>query len=105
MTAADHRDTTGDPAVRQDRRDSSAGEVLRAMSRLGFTCRTLPEAGPARIEGPLQRASAMLGTPCPPDRRDRREPNRAVRALPARAGRVLTACRAALGAAVGQWSE
>ncbi|MGC2997549.1 SCO5918 family protein [Streptomyces sp. G35A] len=47
----------------QDRRDFSAGEVVRAMTLLGFTCRTLPEAAPARIESPLQRASAMLGAP------------------------------------------
>ncbi|MFF8036414.1 MULTISPECIES: SCO5918 family protein [unclassified Streptomyces] len=53
----------GQVITRQDRRDFSAGEVLRAMARLGFTCRTLPEAASARIESPLQRASAMLGTP------------------------------------------
>ncbi|MDT9683686.1 SCO5918 family protein [Streptomyces sp. TRM76323] len=47
----------------QDRRDFSAGEVLRAMSRLGFTSHALPEAAPARTESPLQRASAMLGAP------------------------------------------
>ncbi|MFF7856988.1 SCO5918 family protein [Streptomyces sp. NPDC007904] len=47
----------------QDRRDFSAGEVVRAMTRLGFTCRTLPEAAPARVEDPLQQASAMLGAP------------------------------------------
>ncbi|MFE9097024.1 SCO5918 family protein [Streptomyces sp. NPDC007264] len=53
----------GQVITRQDRRDFSAGEVVRAMSRLGFTCRTLPEAAPARIGSPLQRASAVLGTP------------------------------------------
>ncbi|WP_030815677.1 SCO5918 family protein [Streptomyces sp. NRRL F-2799] len=53
----------GQVITRQDRRDFSTGEVLRAMARLGFTCRTLPEAIPTRIESPLQRASAMLGTP------------------------------------------
>ncbi|MFC8371581.1 MULTISPECIES: SCO5918 family protein [unclassified Streptomyces] len=53
----------GQVITRQDRRDFSAGEVLRAMSRLGFTCRTRPEAAPTRLEGPLQRASALLGTP------------------------------------------
>ncbi|MGC2997013.1 SCO5918 family protein [Streptomyces sp. G35A] len=47
----------------QDRRDFSAGEVVRAMTRLGFTYRTLPEAAPARVEDPLRRASAMLGAP------------------------------------------
>ena len=55
----------GQVITRQDRRDFSAGEVLRAMSRLGFTCRTLPEAEPAPVGSPLQRASAMLGTPLP----------------------------------------
>ncbi|MFC8268012.1 SCO5918 family protein [Streptomyces cinereoruber] len=28
--------------TRQDRRDFSAGEVVRAMTRLGFTCGTFP---------------------------------------------------------------
>ncbi|MGY5036706.1 SCO5918 family protein [Streptomyces sp. 900116325] len=53
----------GQVVTRQDRRDFSAAEVLRAMTQLGFTCRTLPEAAPARILSSLQRASAMLGTP------------------------------------------
>ncbi|MFG2424876.1 SCO5918 family protein [Streptomyces sp. NPDC048448] len=53
----------GQVITRQDRRDFSAGEVLRAMARLGFTCRTLPEAAPVRILSSLQQASAMLGTP------------------------------------------
>ncbi|MEU2501486.1 SCO5918 family protein [Streptomyces pseudogriseolus] len=53
----------GQVITRQDRRDFSAGEVLRAMAHLGFTCRILPESTPARIESPLQRASAMLGAP------------------------------------------
>src|SRR5215218_3834775 len=53
----------GQVITRQDRRDFSAGEVLRAMGRLGFTCRTLPKAALARIEAPLQQASVMLGTP------------------------------------------
>ncbi|MEV5357684.1 SCO5918 family protein [Streptomyces sp. NPDC052693] len=53
----------GQVITRQDRRDFSTGEVLRAMVLLGFTCRALPEAVPARIESPLQRASAMLGAP------------------------------------------
>ncbi|MER7192796.1 SCO5918 family protein [Streptomyces flaveolus] len=55
----------GQVVTRQDRRDFTAAEVLRAMSRLGFTCRGLPEAAPARAESPLQRASAMLGTSLP----------------------------------------
>ncbi|MFI5635238.1 SCO5918 family protein [Streptomyces sp. NPDC051664] len=53
----------GQVVTRQDRRDFSAAEVLRAMTQLGFTCRTLPEAAPVRILSSLQRASAMLGTP------------------------------------------
>ncbi|MER7057899.1 MULTISPECIES: SCO5918 family protein [unclassified Streptomyces] len=53
----------GQVITRQDRRDFSAGEVLRAMALLGFTCRTLPETAPARSGSPLQRASAMLGAP------------------------------------------
>ncbi|MEV7200140.1 SCO5918 family protein [Streptomyces griseoluteus] len=52
----------GEVVTRQDRRDFSAAEVLRAMARLGFTCRTAPEAVPAPAETPLERASAMLGT-------------------------------------------
>ncbi|MFE1025824.1 SCO5918 family protein [Streptomyces sp. E2N166] len=55
----------GQVITHQDRRDFSGGEVLRAMARLGFTCRTAPEAATvtARIVDPLQRASAMLGAP------------------------------------------
>jgi hypothetical protein len=53
----------GQVITRQDRRDFSAGEVLRAMALLGFTCRNVPEAAAAPIESPLQLASAMLGAP------------------------------------------
>ncbi|MCX5314597.1 SCO5918 family protein [Streptomyces sp. NBC_00154] len=53
----------GQVVTRQDRRDFSAAEVLRAMTQLGFTCRTLPTAAPVRILSSLQRASAMLGAP------------------------------------------
>lgn len=53
----------GQVITRQDRRDFSAAEVLRAMARLGFTCRTLPAPVPASLPSPLQQASAMLGTP------------------------------------------
>ncbi|MFF3431931.1 SCO5918 family protein [Streptomyces sp. NPDC002602] len=53
----------GQVITRQDRRDFSAGEVLRAMTQLGFTCRGLPRvAMPVRALSPLQQASAMLGT-------------------------------------------
>ncbi|GGK24127.1 hypothetical protein GCM10011583_65100 [Streptomyces camponoticapitis] len=54
----------GQVLTRQDRRDFSAGEVLRAMTRLGFTCRGLPPAAaPTRVLNPFQQASAMLGAP------------------------------------------
>ncbi|MFD3804903.1 SCO5918 family protein [Streptomyces sp. NPDC058611] len=55
----------GQVVTRQDRRDFSAGEVLRAMTQLGFTCRSLPRAAavPASVLSPLQRASVMLGVP------------------------------------------
>jgi len=55
----------GQVITRQDRRDFSADEVRRAMTKLGFTCRALPKAGPVGILGSLQQASAMLGTPMP----------------------------------------
>ncbi|AOT61520.1 hypothetical protein K701_13495 [Streptomyces fradiae ATCC 10745 = DSM 40063] len=56
----------GEVVTRQDRRDFSAGEVMRAMLRLGFTCRAaLPEAATVRVDSPMQRASAMLGAPSP----------------------------------------
>ena len=55
----------GQVITRQDRRDFSAGEVLRAMSQLGFTCRAVPAAAPADGESALQRASALLGTATP----------------------------------------
>ncbi|NJQ02048.1 SCO5918 family protein [Streptomyces zingiberis] len=53
----------GQVVTRQDRRDFSADEVLRAMTRLGFTCHTVPEAAPEPALSPLQQASALLGTP------------------------------------------
>ncbi|MEU8958484.1 SCO5918 family protein [Streptomyces sp. NPDC048518] len=67
----------GQVITRQDRRDFSAGEVIRAMTQLGFTCRTHPagsttdtatgtgtgaRTGTSRLS-PLQHASALLGTP------------------------------------------
>ncbi|MFF3557456.1 SCO5918 family protein [Streptomyces tsukubensis] len=52
----------GQVVTRQDRRDFTAGEVVRAMTKLGFTCRGLPPvAAPAHAPDPFQRASAMLG--------------------------------------------
>ncbi|MEW9509983.1 SCO5918 family protein [Streptomyces bacillaris] len=58
----------GQVITRQDRRDFSGNEVLRAMSRLGFTCPgptgpTHPAAAPRRVLTPLQQASALLGSP------------------------------------------
>ncbi|MGW7202704.1 SCO5918 family protein [Streptomyces sp. NPDC054837] len=53
----------GQVITRQDRRDFTAAEVLRAMAQLGFTCRTLPKAAPVRALDAVQKASAMLGTP------------------------------------------
>ncbi|MDQ1017635.1 SCO5918 family protein [Streptomyces afghaniensis] len=52
----------GQVLTRQDPRDFTAGEVVRAMTRLGFTCHTHPEAAPERVAAtPLQTASALLG--------------------------------------------
>ncbi|MCY0962725.1 SCO5918 family protein [Streptomyces sp. H27-H5] len=54
----------GQVITRQDRRDFSAGEVLRAMTQLGFTCRALGEGvASRRVLSPLQQTSAMLGLP------------------------------------------
>ncbi|MGW2641283.1 SCO5918 family protein [Streptomyces sp. NPDC001348] len=49
--------------TRQDPRDFTAGEVRRAMTRLGFVCHDHPEAAPVGVGGPspLHRASALLG--------------------------------------------
>ncbi|MDI5961901.1 SCO5918 family protein [Streptomyces sp. SL13] len=55
----------GEVLTRQDRRDFSAGEVTRAMSRLGFTCRPTPGHTPVRVLTRLQTAAALLGTPTP----------------------------------------
>lgn len=53
----------GQVITRQDRRDFSATEVLRAMAQLGFTCRPLAKTAPLGILSSLQHASAMLGAP------------------------------------------
>ncbi|MCX4963554.1 SCO5918 family protein [Streptomyces sp. NBC_00654] len=55
----------GEVITRQDRRDFTAAEVTRALTRLGFTCRTAQAAVPAPALTPLEAASAMLGTPAP----------------------------------------
>lgn len=54
----------GQVITRQDRRDFTAVEVLRAMTQLGFTCRDVSRAAvPARALDPFQAASALLGGP------------------------------------------
>ncbi|GAA4796488.1 SCO5918 family protein [Streptomyces ziwulingensis] len=54
----------GEIITRQDRRDFSSGEVVRAMTRLGFTCHPSPEAAaPAPDPDPLRAASDLLGGP------------------------------------------
>jgi hypothetical protein len=45
--------------TKQDRRDFTSFEVIRAMTRLGFTCHDRPEAAPPAT--PLQTASELLG--------------------------------------------
>ncbi len=55
----------GEVLTRQDRRDFSAGEVTRAMSRLGFTCCPAPELAPTPDLTRLQTAATLLGTPAP----------------------------------------
>ncbi|MFI8188617.1 SCO5918 family protein [Streptomyces sp. NPDC085946] len=55
----------GEVITRQDRRDFTSGEVVRAMTRLGFTCHPHPEAAPAPAATPLQTASDLLGGPLP----------------------------------------
>ncbi|MFE9684639.1 SCO5918 family protein [Streptomyces sp. NPDC006285] len=60
----------GEVITRQDRRDFTGGEVTRAMTRLGFTCRGVQEPAPVPSAlTPLQNASAMLGEtrPAMPD--------------------------------------
>lgn len=52
----------GEIITRQDRRDFTSGEVVRAMVRLGFTCHDHP-AEPVQTLTPLQSASALLGAP------------------------------------------
>ncbi|MFH8367291.1 SCO5918 family protein [Streptomyces sp. NPDC018031] len=55
----------GQIITRQDRRDFTSGEVVRAMTRLGFTCHDHPEVAPVGALTPLQTASALLGTASP----------------------------------------
>ncbi|ORT58322.1 SCO5918 family protein [Streptomyces sp. CB03238] len=56
----------GEVITRQDRRDFTAAEVTRALTRLGFTCNKAPAVAAADAVAaltPLQAASAMLGAP------------------------------------------
>ncbi|MDJ0463976.1 SCO5918 family protein [Streptomyces sp. H27-C3] len=55
----------GEVITRQDRRDFTASEVTRALTRLGFTCRAAAEVAPAVEPAPLEAASALLGAPAP----------------------------------------
>lgn len=48
--------------TRQDPRDFTAGEVTRAMTRLGFTCHDRPEAAPVGVGGPTLVRTASGGT-------------------------------------------
>ncbi|MER8225641.1 SCO5918 family protein [Streptomyces sp. NPDC094143] len=50
----------GQVITRQDRRDFTSGEVVRALTRLGFTCHEQPGNTPAPVLTPLQAASALL---------------------------------------------
>ena len=53
----------GQVVTRQDPRDFTAGEVVRAMTRLGFTCHGRPGAASVDVGAPdpLRAASALLG--------------------------------------------
>ncbi|MCM2422678.1 SCO5918 family protein [Streptomyces sp. RKAG293] len=56
----------GQILTRQDRRDFTAEQITRAMTRLGFTCRPAPTVAAVTATAvlrPLQAAVAMLGTP------------------------------------------
>ncbi|MFI1165059.1 SCO5918 family protein [Streptomyces sp. NPDC020801] len=57
----------GEVITRQDRRDFTSGEVVRAMTRLGFICHAHPEAAPAPAPTALQTASELLGSTGPLD--------------------------------------
>jgi hypothetical protein len=55
----------GEVITRQDRRDFTSGEVVRAMTRLGFTCHGHPDAAPVLASTELHTASELLGSPAP----------------------------------------
>jgi hypothetical protein len=50
--------------TRQDRRDFTSGEVVRALTALGFACTEVSAGGSDGAElTPLQVASALMGSP------------------------------------------
>ncbi|WP_432133721.1 MULTISPECIES: SCO5918 family protein [unclassified Streptomyces] len=51
----------GQVITRQDRRDFTGREVVRAMTLLGFTCHESLQPVPADVPAPLRTASALLG--------------------------------------------
>lgn len=53
----------GEVITGQDRRDFSSNEVIRALTRLGFTCVADPATVPAPVLTPMENASALLGSP------------------------------------------
>ncbi|GHC68318.1 SCO5918 family protein [Streptomyces cinnamoneus] len=56
----------GQVITRQDRRDFTGGEVVRALTRLGFTCHDRPAAAPG-VPAVLRTASALLGGSASPE--------------------------------------
>jgi hypothetical protein len=56
----------GQVITRQDRRDFSAGEVTRALVRLGFTCRPAPAVAPVAASDPMEAAPVEARTEPPP---------------------------------------
>ncbi|WP_340378182.1 SCO5918 family protein [Streptomyces sp. SS7] len=57
----------GQVITRQDRRDFTSREVVRAMTSLGFTCHAHPDAAPVCVPTPFQTASALLGGTATPE--------------------------------------
>lgn len=57
----------GQVITQQDRRDFTAGEITRAMARLGFTCHDRPETAGVGVPVPLRTPSALLDDTCPGD--------------------------------------
>ncbi|MES4886861.1 SCO5918 family protein [Streptomyces sp. NPDC096012] len=51
----------GQVITRQDRRDFAGGEVVRAMTRLGFTCHDRLKTAPVGVPTPFSAASSALG--------------------------------------------